>query len=145
MTDGLKIGELARQAGVTTKAIRFYERKRVLPPATRAANRYRVYGPDAVAMVEFIKRASGLGLSLGDIKEIIAIRRDGRPPCAHVHRLLRNKAAELDHKVDDLLAVRRRIRQTLRQWKRRQLRSPAICGHIESVATPVHSAASKKP
>jgi DNA-binding transcriptional MerR regulator len=33
MDGGLKIGELARRAGVTAKAIRFYERKRVLPPA----------------------------------------------------------------------------------------------------------------
>jgi DNA-binding transcriptional MerR regulator len=62
--DGLKIGELARRAGVTTKAIRFYERKRVLPPAKRAANRYRLYDEDAVGMLGFVKRASGLGLSL---------------------------------------------------------------------------------
>jgi len=38
MNGGLKIGELARRAGVTAKAIRFYERKRVLPPARRAPN-----------------------------------------------------------------------------------------------------------
>lgn len=137
--DGLKIGELARRAGVTAKAIRFYERKRVLPPAKRAANRYRLYGEDAVGMLGFVKRASGLGLSLAEIKEVIAICRGGRRPCANVHRLLRDKSAELDRKVKDLLVVRQRIRRTLSQWKRRQVPDPAVCRHIESVAGPVHA------
>ncbi len=119
MDGGLKIGELARLAGVTAKAIRFYERKRVLPPAKRAANRYRRYDADAVGMLSFVKQATGLGLTLAEIKEVIAIRRGGRPPCAHVHRLLRDKAGELDRKLEDLLELRRRIRQSLRAWKQR--------------------------
>lgn len=110
MDSGLKIGELARRAGVTGKAIRFYERTRVLPPAKRAANRYRLYGDDAVGMVHFVKQATDLGLTLAEIKEIIAIRRGGRPPCAHVHRLLRDKADQLDRKLKDPLELRRRIR-----------------------------------
>src|SRR5205823_1242170 len=44
MDGGLKIGELARRAGVTAKAIRFYETRRILPPPQRGPNRYRVYG-----------------------------------------------------------------------------------------------------
>ncbi len=119
MDGGLKIGELARLAGVTAKAIRFYERKRVLPPAKRAANRYRRYDADAIGMLSFVKQATGLGLTLAETKEVIAIRRGGRPPCAHVHRLLRDKAGELDRKLEDLLELRRRIRQSLRAWKQR--------------------------
>src|SRR2546426_11290611 len=98
MNGRLKIGGLARRAGLTAKAIRFYERKRVLPPAKRAANRYRLYDDDAVGMLSFVKQATGLGLTLAEIKEIIAIRRGGRPPCPHVHRLLRDKALEFDRK-----------------------------------------------
>jgi len=55
MNGGLKIGELAGRAGVTAKAIRFYERKRLLPPAKRAANHYRLYDDDAVGMLYFVK------------------------------------------------------------------------------------------
>src|SRR6266849_1577879 len=132
MTDELKIGELAHRAGVTAKAIRFYERKRILPAPKRAANRYRLYGDDVVGMLSFIKQATSLGLTLAEIKEIIAIRRGGRPPCAHVHRLLRDKAAELDHKLKDLLELRRRIRRSLTVWKRRPVAAAAVCPHIES-------------
>ena len=88
METPLKIGQLAARAGVTAKAIRFYEAAGVLPRPARGANGYRLYGPDALDMLEFVKRATGLGLTLAEIKEIIAIRQGGRPPCAHVHRLL---------------------------------------------------------
>ena len=126
MDGGLKIGELARRAGVTAKAIRFYERKQILPPAKRAANRYRLYDDDAVAMIAFIKQATGLGLTLAEIKEIMAIRRGGRPPCAHVHRLMRDKALELDRKLEDLLELRRRIRRSLTAWKQRPVAATAV-------------------
>src|SRR6266851_9181908 len=119
MDGGLKIGELARRAGVTAKAVRFYERKRVLPPAKRAANRYRLYDDEAVGMLRFVKQATGLGLTLAEIKDIIAIRRGGRPPCTHVHRLLRVKASELDRKLKDLVEVQTRIRRSLSVWGRR--------------------------
>lgn len=136
MNGGLKIGELARRAGVTAKAIRFYERKRILPPATRAANRYRLYQDDAVGVLEFVKQAAGLGLTLGEIKEVIAIRRGGRPPCAHVHRLLRDKAGELDRKLKDLLELRRRIRRSLNAWNRQSGGAATVCPHIERPAGP---------
>src|SRR2546426_11172099 len=126
MNGGLKIGELAGGAGVTAKAIRFYERKRVLPPAKRAANRYWLYDDDAVGMLSFVKQATGLGLTLAEIKEIIAIRRGGRPPCTHVHRLLRDKALELDRKLEDLFELRRRIRRSLTAWKQRPVAATAV-------------------
>lgn len=125
MNGGLKIGQLARRAGVTAKAIRFYERKGLLPAATRAANRYRVYGQDTAETLGFIKQATGLGLTLNEIKDILVIREGGRPPCTHVHQLLREKAAELDRKLKDLVDVRERIRRSLAAWNRQpQKRAP---------------------
>jgi DNA-binding transcriptional MerR regulator len=132
---GLRIGELARRAGVTPKAIRFYETKGILPPANRGANRYRLYGDDAVEMLRFIRQATGLGLTLAEIRDIISIRQGGRPPCTHVHHLLHDKAAELDRKLEDLLEVRRRIRKSLAAWKRRPGMSAAVCPHIETPAS----------
>ena len=113
MTGGLKIGELAQRASVTAKAIRFYERKGILPAARRAANGYRLYGEDAAEILRFIKQATGLGLTLAEIKDILVIRQGGRPRCTHVHQLLRDKAAELDRQLEDLVDVRERIRRSL--------------------------------
>lgn len=132
MRDGVTIGELARRAGVTRKAIRFYETKRVLPPPRRGANGYRLYGDEAIEVLCFVKQASGLGLTLAEITEVIGIRQGGRPPCAHVHRLLQEKAAELEGKLRDLHEVRRRIRRSLAAWNRRPTARAAVCPHIEA-------------
>jgi DNA-binding transcriptional MerR regulator len=129
--DGLKIGQLARRLGVTAKTIRFYEAERVLPPPTRSSNGYRLYGQDAVEMLTFIMRATGLGLTLAEIREIIAIRRGGRPPCRHVHALLERKAEELDRKLRDLLVLRQRVRASLAAWRRTPRRRATVCPHVE--------------
>lgn len=128
---GLKIGELARRAGLSAKAIRFYEAGGVIPPPARGANGYRLYSKDAIDMLRFVKQAQGLGLALAEIKEIVAIRQGGQPPCGHVYQLLRDKAAELDRKLKDLLMLRQRIRQSLAAWGRRRESSATVCPHIE--------------
>ncbi len=137
MESVLRIGELARRTGVTTKAIRFYEAAGVLPAPARGPNGYRLYTPEAVEMLAFIRQAAGLGLTLAEIKEIITIRRGGRPPCTHVHRLLTEKAMELDRKLRDLRELRRRIRQSLAAWKRAPSGEAAVCPHIEAQPHPV--------
>ena len=136
MHESLRIGEVARRAGVTAKAIRFYERAGVMPPPARGGNGYRRYGKDAVEMLAFVKRATGLGLTLAEVKDIITIRQGGRPPCAHVHRLLTEKALEFDRKLRDLLEVRRRMRQSLAAWNRAPLKRAAVCPHIEGQTHP---------
>lgn len=128
---GLKIGQVARWVGVTAKAIRFYEAKRVLPRPTRGPNGYRLYGPDALETLTFVKQATGLGLTLAEIREIIAIRHGGEPPCAHVRRLLQDKARQLDGKLRDLIEMRRQIRQSLATWSRGVPGRAAVCPHIE--------------
>src|SRR5256712_13307466 len=128
---GLKIGQVARQVDVTAKAIRFYEAKRVLPRPTRGANDYRLYGQDAVETLTFVKQAAGLGLTLAEIREIIAIRQGGGPPCGHVRRLLQDQARELDVKLRDLIEMRRLIRRSLAAWSRASWRRAVVCPHIE--------------
>jgi DNA-binding transcriptional MerR regulator len=85
-------------------------------------------------MLRFIKQASGLGLTLAEIKDVIAFRKGGRPPCTHVYQLLRDKTDELDRKLRDLLGVRLRIRQSLAAWKRRPAAGGTVCPHIQTPA-----------
>ncbi len=131
MGEALKIGQVAVRAGVTAKAIRFYEAAGVLPQPTRGPNGYRVYRSDVLEVVKFVKQATGLGLTLAEIKDIVAIRQGGRPPCSHVQRLLQDKARDLDRKLKDLIELRRRVRQSLAAWNRRPVGKAAVCPHIE--------------
>ena len=57
MTDGLRIGDVARSAGVNVQTLRYYERRGLLKEPERRPSGYREYEPDAVRLVRFIKRA----------------------------------------------------------------------------------------
>ena len=64
---GLRIGEVARAAGVNIQTLRYYERRRLLRPASRALNGYRCYDAESVRLLRFVKRAQGLGFSLREV------------------------------------------------------------------------------
>lgn len=141
----LKIGELAAQIGLAAKTIRFYEAAGVLPATSRGPNGYRLYGQEAADLLHFVRQARGLGLTLAEIKELVAIRRRGELPCPHVSRLLAVKAADLQRQLRDLQALRRELRRAARASGRRPPMAGAVCPHIEARAArapgPVHSEA----
>ena len=117
----------AKRSGVTRKALRLYEQAGILPAARRTASGYRVYSADALAVLSFVRKAQGLGFTLGEIKDIVAIRRSGRAPCPHVCDLVRRKAADLDRKVADLAEVRRGLSRLLNDWRSWDGAPAAVC------------------
>ena len=66
----MKIGEIAKAAGVSTSRIRFYEREGIIPAAERGANGYRNYPVDLIALLRFIEQAQHLGFTLREISEV---------------------------------------------------------------------------
>jgi DNA-binding transcriptional MerR regulator len=106
----VRIGVLADRVGVTTKAVRFYESLGLLPPPGRTGSGYREYAETDVARLTFIKTAQRLGLSLEEIREIIALRDRGEQPCGHVARLLREHVAALDRRIEEMRLLRDELR-----------------------------------
>ena len=120
----MRIGELAAAAGTTTKTLRFYEESGLLPPTERAANRYRDYGPEALARLDFIHRGRAAGLTLAQIREVIDIRETGDAPCHHVHQLLTERLADIDRQIADLQALRATLS---RQREHTETADPSTC------------------
>ena len=89
------IGQVADEAGIPTRTIRFYERKGLLSEPQRADNGYRVYDNTTLARLGFIRSAQAAGLTLAEIASIIHVRDDGTPPCSHVDALLETKLADV--------------------------------------------------
>ena len=71
----LTIGEVARRSGFSIKALRFYERRGLLPSSGRIAGGFRLYSEADLHRLEFIRQAKVLGLALDQIGELIATAR----------------------------------------------------------------------
>ena len=102
----MKIGEMAAMAGVTTKTLRFYEERGLLPAPTRTPSGYRDYPPEALSRLDFIRRGRNAGLTLAQISEILNLRDAGQAPCHHVEDLLGGRLADLDRQIADLQEMR---------------------------------------
>jgi len=121
----MRIGELASAAGLSPKALRFYEQSGLLPEPDRTRSGYRDYGASALPRLRFIRSAQGAGLTLSEIARIISVREDTGPPCAHVTALLDQHAHDLDERIADLLALRKEVE---RLRTRAGTLDPAACG-----------------
>ena len=102
----MRIGELAAATGVPAKTIRYYEDIGVLAPPARAPSGYRVYDTGARDRVAFVRAAQAVGLTLGEIRGIVALRDRGETPCAHVLELVAARATELDQRIAELQRLR---------------------------------------
>ncbi len=104
----LQIGQIAKQANTTTQAIRFYERIGLLQPAARGENRYRLYAPEVVNQVRFIRRAKRIGLTLDEVAELIELAKDGacEPLRKAMEQMLQRKIRETDAQIRSLIGFR---------------------------------------
>ncbi|GAB4374336.1 MAG: helix-turn-helix domain-containing protein [Acidobacteriota bacterium] len=117
---GLTPGRLARRAGVNLQTIRYYERRGLLDPPPRTESNYRVFPPDAVARLRFIRRAQELGFTLEEIRELLSLRASPRANCESVRRRALEKMQEIDRRVGMLRRMKRALASLVHQCEGRR-------------------------
>src|SRR5688572_18623507 len=120
----LKIGDLAKLRGATTKTIRYYELLGLLPEPQRTDSGYRLYDEKDVERLVFIRKAKGLGFSLTEIKETLALYDSKQDPCIHVLALLERKIQEIDQLVRELHELQRELMRLHEESTPRVKRGP---------------------
>ena len=95
--------------GSIPRTIRYYERIGLLPDPDRTGANYRIYAPGDADRLAFIKTAQRLGLSLDEIREILAFRDRGEAPCGYVRQVLRRQVDTVDDRIAELRALRREL------------------------------------
>ena len=113
--EGLRVGDVARQAEVNLQSIHYYERRGLLPRPARTRSNYRAYPADTVRRVRFIKRSQALGFTLKEIKELLSLRAAPRAHCADVRRRAEAKVRDIDEKVIMLQAIRKALADLIGQ------------------------------
>jgi len=135
MTQRWRIGELAAYHGINPKTLRYYEALGLLPPSARTSAGYRIYGEKDRERLEFIGKAKAIGLTLADIREVLALRDAGTQPCGHVVTLLDQKLVEVDAQLQALAAFRRELLTLRAQSSGVSRNGGCICGIIERGVT----------
>ena len=108
--DTYRIGAIAQQAGVSVPAVRYYERLGLLVKAMRSGGGNRRYPAEAIERIRFVKQAQANGLTLAEIRELIALKhRGGARRCRQVQQLLAAKIAHLDEQRSQLDDFRRTL------------------------------------
>lgn len=103
-----------------------------MPRAARTARGYRLYDGSDEARLRFILKAKAIGLTLAEVRDIVAVQAGGAPPCAYVLTLLDRKVAEIDRKLAALAEMRAEL-VTLRAEAADTMTTHAeVCGIIES-------------
>ena len=113
--EGLRVGEVASQAGVNLQTVHYYERRGLLLRPPRTLSNYRAYPADAVKRVRFVKRAQELGFTLKEIKELLSLRAAPRSRCADVRKRAEVKVRDIEAKIRALEAMRKGLAKLVRE------------------------------
>jgi DNA-binding transcriptional MerR regulator len=102
----MRIGDLASRVGVNPKTVRYYEEIGLMPPPERRPSGHRLYGGEDLERMRFIRSAQRLGITLDDIREILALRERGRRPCGYVRDVLRREVADIEQRIAEMTRLR---------------------------------------
>jgi Hg(II)-responsive transcriptional regulator len=104
----LTAGRLANAAGVNLATVRYYERRGLIPEPPRTSSGYRVYTPESVRRLRFIRHAQELGFTLKEIQELLGLASRKRSS-AEVCELTEHKIEAIDERIRHLRVLRKRL------------------------------------
>ncbi len=103
------IGQLAKRTGVPIDTVRHYERIGLLRPAARLASGYRRYGDTELKRLRFIRRAKGLGFTLDEIHELLAL--SAGQNVQSIRKTASARLADVERRIEELTRIRESLRQ----------------------------------
>jgi MerR family transcriptional regulator, copper efflux regulator len=116
--DLLKIGEVALKSGLSVKTIRYYDEIGLLTPSVeRAESGYRLFNPQVLQRLAFIRRAQALGLHLSEVQQILQVHDQGELPCGEVRQHLEAKVRDVRQQIEALETLRLELEGILSGWQ----------------------------
>ncbi len=132
----MRVSQLAQSLNITPDTVRYYTRAGFLSPKKNRHNGYKEYSDTDETRLRFILSARRLGFSVSDIREIFAVADTGRTPCPLVRKLIRERLVENQARLDDSLALRKKMITATKDWDKKPDKLPTgkmICHLIEGI------------
>ena len=112
----LRIGEMAKLAGVKSDTVRYYERVGLLPRPERTPNGYRSYEGADLTRIRFIRKAQALGFTLDEVRRILSFRGKSSATCRCVVSMAEATLSETEHKIAELTSFRDALAKNVQAW-----------------------------
>ena len=106
-TTEFSIGVLAKRSAVKIETIRYYEKIGVMPKPARSAGGYRLYAPEHLKRLTFVRRGRELGFSLDELRGLLHLVDGHNYTCAEVRTLTLDHVASVRRKIADLHRLER--------------------------------------
>jgi MerR family mercuric resistance operon transcriptional regulator len=135
-------GALAARTGCNLETVRFYERIALLPAPPRSLGGHRLYGPDFVKRLTFIRRSRDLGFTIAEIREVLHLVDGAAYTCAQVEQTARVHARQIRHKIAALRRLEKVFETMAAECSGGDL--PA-CPIIDALFEPAHASDSRHP
>ena len=108
----MKISSASRASGLSADAIRFYERRGVVPAPGRLVNGYRDYTERHVLALRFARGLRDIGVPLAEVAAMVRLAHDGT--CGDLRGAMAPALAEALEKLDERIRTLRITRRELR-------------------------------
>ena len=105
------IGVLAKATNTKVVTIRYYERIGLLPVPSRTQGNYRVYSPEDVRRLRFIRRCRDLGFRIEQLRDLLRLSSQEDHECAEVDRITAEHLGEIEEKISDLTRLAGELRR----------------------------------
>ena len=109
------IGSVARQTGCKVQTIRYYEEIGLLRPADRSEGNQRLYAPNDVERLNFIRHARDLGFSINAIRELLQMADRPDMPCDDVDAIAQRHLEDVEARIARMLALKTELKRMLAQ------------------------------
>lgn len=110
----ITIGKAAKKTGMSTDAIRLYERYGLIEGPSRTDNGYRCYSHEHIRQLHFIKQAKVMGFTLKEIAELLAISQSSNHACDEVKSQAMTKLTSIQEKIANLVCLEKALQDLLR-------------------------------
>jgi DNA-binding transcriptional MerR regulator len=133
-TNLVTIGQLARETGVTPRAIRHYECLGLIRAPLRTDTNYRLFDSDSTKRVQFIGKRRSLGFSIAEIADFLHVTDDPDHTCAQVAELAQHHLELIDSKINVLAEMRRTLAKSLSRCTGKEVPECAVLDFLKKPA-----------
>lgn len=117
MEEHLTIGKVAKRAGVNIQTVLYYERIGLIHPIGRRESGYRIYSPDTIARIQFIKNSQELGFTLKEISGLLKLKVRSKAHCGDVKKKAEVKLKDVQSRIKKLESIERVLGDLIKTCK----------------------------